>query len=77
MSWIESPRMPDKTTERLIPREQIKKCQHGRFGLFCCKCNYGNTGHHHESHDFDNPRDLIYELEKTTIKQKLKDGWPQ
>jgi len=51
------------------------KCKHNRNMLFCCKCRYGNTGHHHESPDEDNPRDLIWEMEHVTKHQKLKNGF--
>lgn len=54
--------------------EVTKKCKHNREAAFCCKCHYGNTGHHHESPDDEHIRDLVDEFNNTTIKQKLKDG---
>lgn len=49
------------------------KCKHNRSEIFCCKCNYEKRGHHHESPDFENPRDLVDELKKTSNYRKLKE----
>lgn len=48
-----------------------KKCKHGKS--FCCQCEYGGTGHRHESKDLDNPRDLVDEIKRTSKHRKLKE----
>jgi len=51
------------------------KCKHGRDSFWCVDCRYGHTGHHHESKNPEEPRDLVDELKHTSNYRKLKEFW--